>query len=167
MQHDVASGRRTVVTFATDVPLKETMVFEDVYEIQLQMDFASKYDIVSKGIVVWMFVDGALAGECYGLASLVCEAAEHDIEDMPPGAADTIYCYSTTLLPPFHGRGLAKILVAYWNGLARGAGFRRVFGHATSPVMVTVRTFFGATFGAVHPNWYGTTRSAHFYEQLL
>ncbi len=167
MPHDVASGRRTVVTFATDVPLKETMVFEDVYERQLRMDIRSKFDIVSNGIVVWMFVDGALAGECYGLSSRICEEVESDIEDMPSGATDAIYCYSTTLLPQFHGRGLAKILVAYWNGLARGASFRRVFGHATSPAMVAVRTFFGATFGAVHPNWYGTTRSAHFYEQLL
>ncbi len=167
MPRDVANVRRTVVTFVTDVPLQQTMVFEDVYEPQLRMDIVSKFDVVSNGIVVWMFVDGELAGECYGLSALIYGEYESDFEDVPRDATDAIYCYSTTLLPQFHGRGLAKILVAYWNGLARGATFRRVFGHATSPAMVSVRAFFGATFGAVHPNWYGTKRSAHFYEQPL
>jgi hypothetical protein len=137
------------------------MSFEKLYESNLQLDEDYKAEIISNGVAVWMFVDGILAGETYGLTpSLLGET----IEDVPAEAPRTIYCFSTTLQRQFQRKGLSKILVAYWNGLARGHGFEKVLGHATSPGMVAVRSFFGAKFGAVHPNWCGTKRTAHFYE---
>ena len=153
-----------VFTFATSMPIADTATFEDVYEEALRLDLDAKDEIVTSGVAAWMFVNGTMAGECYGIAA---GAFDDDIEDVVPGRSDVVYCYSTTLLPAFQGRGLSKILVAYWNGLARGAHFHTVAGHATSSAMISVRASFGATFGAVHPRWYGTQRTAHFYEHPL
>jgi GNAT superfamily N-acetyltransferase len=143
------------------MPVAETMCFEDVYENSLRLDRDEKTEIISNGVATWMLVDGMLAGEIYGVTPA---HLDEDTPDVPKNDPRSIYCYSTTLLPQFQGRGLSKILVAYWNGLARGAGFEKVIGHATSPGIVAVRAFFGARFGATHCNWYGTTRTARYYE---
>jgi GNAT superfamily N-acetyltransferase len=108
-----------------------------------------------------MLVDGLLAGETYGATPANLDEKTPDVPQNDPLC---IYCYSSTVLPQFQGRGLSKLLVAYWNGLARGSGFTKVVGHATDPRIVAVRSFFGVRFGAVHPNWYGTTRTARYYE---
>jgi GNAT superfamily N-acetyltransferase len=153
------------VTFTQSMPISETMCFDDVYERSLQMDVAEKTDLLARSsVAVWMLVDGVLAGECYGAPTA---KFDEDIEDVTDYGPHSLYCYSTTILPRFQGLGLSKILVAYWNGLASGHGFRNVCGHATSPAMVAVRAFFGARFGAVHEHWYETNRTAHFYEQAL
>ena len=150
-----------IVTFTTRMPIAETMQFEATYEPSLQMDLEEKSSLVAESLAAWMFVDGVLAGEIYGAQPALLNDT---IPDTPKSDPRMIYCYSTTLLPAFRRRGLSKILVAYWNGLARGAGFTKVDGHATSPAMVAVRAFFGARFGPVHPNWYETNRTAHYYE---
>ncbi len=144
------------------MPIADTMCFDAVYEENLQMDEAEKQDILRDGLASWMFVDGMLAGEIYGVSAA---AVDEDVEDLTGNDSRTIYCYSTTILPAFQGKGLSKILVARWNGMAAGAGFDKITGHATSPAMVRVRAFFGARFGAVHHKWYDTDRTAHFYEQ--
>jgi GNAT superfamily N-acetyltransferase len=153
------------VTFTQSVPIAETMMFDDVYEESLQLDVAEKVDLLGRNaLAVWMRVDGVLAGECYGAPPSMFDEPIEDVTDYDPRS---LYCYSTTILPRFQGLGLSKILVAYWNGVALGRGFHKVCGHATSPAMVAVRTFFGARFGAVHERWYETNRTARFYEQVL
>jgi GNAT superfamily N-acetyltransferase len=152
------------VDFTQSVPVSETMCFDDVYEESLQLDVDEKTDLLARSVVVWMHVDGALAGECYGAPP---GTFDEKIEDVTDYGSRSLYCYSTTILPRFQGLGLSKVLVAYWNGLAAGKGYRKVVGHATSPAMVAVRAFFGAQFGAVHVRWYETNRTAHFYEQML
>jgi hypothetical protein len=153
-----------IVTFRTAMPIPETMGFERVYEKNLQLDASYKATIVRDGIAVWMFVDGSLAGETYGISPA---RIDEEIEDVPVRDPSVIYCYSTTLLPAFQGQHLSKVLCAYWLGLAKQAGFRLVAGHATSPAMVAVKAYFGASFSAVHERWYGTKRTAHFYELVL
>ena len=153
-----------VVTFRRDVPVIETMCFESVYEPELRMELDEKSEIIQAGIAAWIFVDGNIAGECYGARPV---DVDDDLDTPAHLGRETIYCYSTTVLPPYQGRGLAKILCAYWSGLAAAAGFRTVAGHATSAAMVSVRRFFGARFLTSHDHWGGTDRVAVYYEMEL
>ncbi len=140
------------------------MHFEAVYEETLQLDREYKTMIVRDGIAVWMYVDGVLAGETYGISPA---KIDEDIEDVPARDPHVMYCYSTTLLPQFQGKNLSKILCSYWLGMVKAAGYRAVVGHTTSPAMTAVKAFFGGTFSAEHRNWYGTKRVAHFYRIAL
>jgi len=140
------------------------MCFDDVYEENLRLDEGEKQSILDNGIAVWMFVNEALAGETYGICPTNLDEAIEDYDGTDPGV---IYCYSTTLLPEFQGLRLGKILKAFWLGQCKERGFHKVIGHATSPAMVEVNRFFGATFSAVHENWYETGRVARFYELPL
>jgi len=152
-----------IVTFRTAMPLAQTMEFETVYEESLQLRLEDKAEIVEHGIAVWMFVDGELAGETYGVSPA---RFDDEIEDCSPDPS-VMYCYSTTLLPRFQKKRLSKVLCAYWLGLVKAAGYRVVAGHTTSPEMTAVKAFFGARFSTIHERWYGTPRTAHFYELTL
>jgi len=152
--------KRTVVTFKTAMPIEATMDFEREYEPELRLDLEEKKALVAAGYAVWMFVDGALAGETYAVSPT---AVGDEIDDIDAIHPLMLYCYSTTILGPFRGRGLAKVLVAYSLGQLRQAGFTTIVGHATSPAMVHVRASFGARFGPVHEGWFGTRRVARLY----
>lgn len=151
------------ITFKTKWPVEQTTIFERVYEPQLRLRLADKRKILRSAICVWMFVDGELAGECYGLSPY---HIEWDIADLKQSRPGDIYCFSTTILPKFQGSGLGKILVAYWNALA-SALYTRVIGHVTSDAMCAIRKLYGARFTATHKHWYGTKRVARFYQQPL
>jgi GNAT superfamily N-acetyltransferase len=140
------------------------MCFDAIYEPELQFTPEEKSAVLEKCVSAWMYVDGELAGEIYGMA--IGNLPEDD-DFFIPNDFDTIYCYSTTLLPKFQGKGFGKLMVGYWNGMSAGKGFKRIVGHATSEGMVAIREFYGAKFGKVTHNWFGTERIAHFYEILL
>jgi hypothetical protein len=150
-----------VLTFRTDVPVSDTLCFEEMYEPALRVDADEKRAILNKGLASWIFVDGAIAGECYGISPPMLD---EELPDCEAYGLSAIYCYGTTILSAYQGRGLSKILCAYWSGLVTKSGYRVIIGHATSPAMVSVRKSFGARFKTRHEQWFGTTRTAHFYE---
>jgi hypothetical protein len=152
------------ITFSHDVAIERTMIFDDQYEAVLQLAVETKRDLLRHCFTVWLFCDDELAGEIYGLSPkrMWVECGE-GIEDTNANDDDSLYVFSTTILPAFGGRGLATILKAYFQGYAAALGFSSIVGHATSPAMVRVNRKFGATFGPVHERWYGTERVAHFY----
>jgi GNAT superfamily N-acetyltransferase len=162
-RHQPRRRREMTVTFSTCEPVEATMIFEEVYEPELQFDKAEKAELIDYDCAVWMYVDGVLVGECLGVP---CDLLDvHDPDYLTD--ARCIYCFGTTLLPRFQGRGLAKLLVAYWNGYVKGLGFSTVYGHATSPAMLRVRKFFGAQVDDIIGHWYETERTAYHYEQPL
>lgn len=152
------------LTFAHDVRVEETMIFDDQYEEVLQLTVEAKRDILRHTIVVWLRFDGELAGEIYGLSpKRMWDACHESIEDTLQTDDRSLYVFSTTILPAFQGHGLATVLKAYFQGFAAARGYTAIVGHATSPAMVRVNEKFGATFGPAHEGWYGTERVAHFY----
>jgi hypothetical protein len=179
--------RKPVITFSTDpIPLVESMRFERCYEEDgLNEDVETKGSILALGYVTYMYVDGGLAGECYGLApghvkamhtkngrypSASWDALLADIIPFTSFAAGAIYCYGTTILPPFQSLGLAPILVAAWNAQLSECCYTAVIGHATTPRMLDIRQRFGAVtprIGGVHTQWFGSPRTAKFYWQPL
>ncbi len=96
---------------------------------------------------------------------------EPDEDCKPWWSADfnthVLYIYSTTVRKDFQGKGLGKLLCAYYAGYKKAQGFKTLVGHATSPAMVSVRRWMGATFGATHEGWCGSERTAKFYVQQL
>lgn len=58
-----------MIKFDYDVPLEQTMAFEAVYHEALQLDLSAKEEILNLpgSIFVWMFADGELIGESYGV----------------------------------------------------------------------------------------------------
>lgn len=134
------------------------MVFEKQYEETLRLSLAEKTTMRDLGwFAVWMFIDGALAGETHGARLSVLDEKIEDCAEEPMG---TIYCYSTTLLPPFRGRGLAEALKAFWLGMTYPA---TIVGHATSPAAWRLNEKFGAVEVRRHDGWYETNREAVFY----
>lgn len=156
------------LTFSHDVPLQETMVFDEQYEEVLQLTLEAKIDLLQHTLVIWLHCDGALAGEIYGLSpKRMWDACAEEIEDTEISDDASLYVFSTTILPEFQGRGFATLLKAYFQGMVTARGYAAIVGHATSPAMVRVNEKFGATFGPKHENWYGTERSAYFYRIVL
>lgn len=167
MGESAMGGNR--ITFRHNLTAAETRIFEEQYEENLQLEDADKDFILQKGLTVWMYVDNPgkfmpeLAGESYGIMVKDDEEVIEDTADL--SRQDNIYCYSTTILPRYRGLGYANILKAYWLGYVRSIYPKNtIIGHSTSLAMKYVNEKFGATHLAVHRNWYGTDRTAWFYE---
>jgi hypothetical protein len=147
------------INFRYDMPLEQTMVFEALYHATEQLDVSQKKRIwdAAGSIFVWMFVDGELAGETYGIPLANSIEGLTDMREMTDGEMKTgIHCYSNTILPFFQNRGLGTILKAHWLGLAAGKGFANVYGYARPGGSQSLNAKFGAVFLDRHPNWYGT-----------
>jgi GNAT superfamily N-acetyltransferase len=152
-----------IITFKQFLPVEETMIFEKLFEPELALDREEKEELLTKSFVTWMFVNGQLIGETYGT---ILSDLDEKIEDTKDERGDTIYCYSTAILPQAQGKGLAKILKAYWLGTLTEFG-DIVVGHATTEGAYRLNRFFGAEFGATHDNWCGTKRKATYYRIVL
>jgi hypothetical protein len=156
-----------VLRFQTNVPLEATMDFEAVYPPNLQMTLPAKRALLQTpgAIAVWMFVDGVMAGEAYGIPM--------DLHDMP-GAELVIddpttafYCFSNTILPAFQQKGLGIALKQHWLGLVRESGFRVIYGHARPGASQGLNARFGGKFLGDFPDWYGTGETYRLYRMEL
>jgi len=158
-----------VIRFQYDVALEQTMGFELVYPAELRMDLTAKQHLrrAAAAVFVWMFVDGVLAGESYGIPM------QGFVEDMEGAALVTadgrrgFYCYSNTVLPIFQGKGLGAVLKVHWLGLVAGRGFSVVYGHARPGASQGLNARFGARFLGDFADWYGTGETYRLYRMEL
>ena len=151
------------INFRYDVPLEQTMAFEAVYHGAERLALSQKKRIwdAPGSIFVWMFVDGELAGETYGIPLASSIQGLTDLIDSEKKTG--IHCYSNTILPPFQNRGLGTILKAHWLGLAAGKGFDSVYGYARPGGSQSLNAKFGAVFLDRFPNWCGTGEEYRMY----
>ncbi len=114
-----------------------------------------------------MFVDGAMAGEAYGVP--MAGYAEHmpGAELVVDDLSISLYCFSNTVLPAFQRRGLGEVLKAHWLGMARQSGFRVIYGHARPGASQGLNAKFGARFLGDFPDWYGTGETYRLYRLEL
>ena len=162
-------GLKMVITFRDDVPIEETMVFEEVYEEELREDLETKQDMRDRGYMMYMFVDGELAGEIYAMtpcyinpdedAAVLADVVGNGLYD----GGKTLYCSSNTILPKFQGLGLGKLFKAYFLGYAKGLAFDKLIGHNTHDKVSGINEFFGGKVLCKTENWYGTGKTAEFY----
>ncbi len=159
-----------VIRFCYGLPLDQSMSFEAVYPEPLQLDLVQKQQVwdAPGSIFVWMFVDGELAGESYGMPV-------EDTDELIEAFADVstqqnknaIHCYSNTILPSFQEQGLGTILKAHWLGLAAAKGFKFVYGFARPGGSQALNAKFGAVFLAGFPDWYGSGEEYKLYRLNL
>jgi hypothetical protein len=147
--------------------MEQTMGFEAVYHEGEQLDLPRKQKLwqAPGSIFTWLFVDGDLAGETYGipLASSI-----EGLTDLPVSeSAFAFHCYSNTILPAFQGQRLGTILKAHWLGLVAGKGFDTVYGYARPGASQALNAKFGAEFLSVLPNWCGTGEEYKMYRLVL
>jgi len=158
-----------MITFTNRLNIRQSIqLFDSLYEPELQLTQEEKSNLlhVCRNTTTYLFINGTVVGEIYG-ASPRWLAIEHSeqIEDTNPDDGLTCYCYSCTIIPGFQGLGLGRYLQAYWMGLCKARGYKRVSGHAMSPAMVKLASTFNAQFPvADRPNWQGTQRTARYYE---
>jgi hypothetical protein len=168
-----------IITFANNkdesiLHVEDTMRFEYLFEPALQLNLHEKETILEQGFGIWMFVDGQLAGETFGITPRsLYEWCDDEIPDTDKEDDCSIYCYTTNILKPFQGQYLAPVLMSYFQGFLTGklhprSVFSKIIGHTTTPRMKALRQMFGANFtGSTHKNWCESERTAEFYEQQL
>ena len=146
------------------------MEFETVYHPNLQLDLADKQEVWNTpgALFVWMFVDGEIAGESYGIPLTSRRISWRICCFFPPSEKENaVCCYSNTILPKFQRRGLGAILKAHWLGIAVGKGFDVVYGHARPGSSQALNAKFGAEFLEDLPNWFGTGEDYKKYRLVL
>lgn len=159
-----------VIKFAYEVPPEQTMDFDAIYPDGLQFTLEEKTLILDTpgAVVVWMFVDGALAGEAYGVPIVEYDEPIEGIDELAyEEKRNAIYCYSNTILPAFQRRGLGDILKAHWLGLVASKGFKAVYGHARPGASQALNAKFGAVFLGDFADWYGTGETYKMYRVTL
>jgi GNAT superfamily N-acetyltransferase len=159
-----------VIKFCYGLPLDQSMSFEALYPEPLQLDLPQKQQVwdVPGSIFAWMYVNGKLAGETYGIP---LDDSDELLEQFTDIRADqnksAIHCYSNTILPSFQEQGLGTLLKAHWLGLAAGRGFEVVYGYARPGGSQSLNAKFGAAFLAAFPDWYGTGEEYKLYRLNL
>ena len=156
--------------------LADTMIFDELYEPQLQMYLEDKADIFDSPsiIALYMKVNGQLAGELYGITP---NDIGDDGEEVVPQARihhwNEMYCYSITILPQFRysqtGIQLSHMFKMLWLDLVKKEGYGHVIGHSTSRSASRINASFGARFFPEHniPNIFDSPRLGEYYEITL
>jgi GNAT superfamily N-acetyltransferase len=147
------------------------MVFErECFHPKLRMSLGDKRAVLRGALAVWMHDGRSLIGETYGvpIASALDDPDEEGYGDLLPfRRRAAIYVYSTAIRPRWQGKGLGKVLKAYFLGRTTQAGYRVAVGHAKEGASSALNEAFGARLGARHANWFGTGEPYRFYEMAL
>lgn len=155
-----------IIHFNDHVDVVHSMVFDECYEKQLKLGTIGAKELdIEDSFIQWMFVDGKLAGEIYGIPAQEEEEWLTPLGDnLDVNYGNSMYCLSLTLLPEFRGKGLSKIMKVFWMGTVR-YHYRYVIGHAACPESISLNKSLGAIFSEkVHENWFDTKRQAIAYK---
>lgn len=148
-----------MITFSDKEDLEKTMVFESLYEPNLQMNREEKEEILKNGLAVWLYIDGVLAGEAYGEKASSMSMQVPDVDECP----DSFYLSSFSIIPELQNKGYGKLLFSYFLG--KVSSFKVITTHATSPGMLRIGEVFGFQKLKEHDNWYNTDRKATFIKR--
>lgn len=167
-----ASTRKLALAFAREWDLGRSMVFEPVYHENLRLSLEGKRALLARCGCVWLYdaETQELIGETYGFSVrenlAFLEGPEAD-DVYPFREQPAVYVLSTTILPAFQGRGLGKVLKAFFLGIVSQAGYSLVLGHAREGRSVQLNRAFGATIHHAHPDWGGSGETYYFYSLRL
>ena len=147
---DDTSERRLALAFAREWEPSQTMAFETVYHENLRLSLGVKTELLARCGCVWLYDAVTRFADVY------------PFRDQP-----AVYVLSTTILPAFQGRGLGRLLKAFFLGVVSQAGFILVLGHARDGQSVRLNTVFGAEIHTAHPDWFGSGETYSFYTLRL
>jgi hypothetical protein len=145
------------ITFRSRYPISRTMMFEQEYHKNLRLTLVEKRALLKRAIVIWMFANGKLVGETYGIPL-------DGGDDLPgcPRDRRSIYCYSNTILGKYKGKGYGSLLKAAFIGRV-SRDFRRIYGHARPGASQALNKKFGARFLRTQKNWFQTGEDYRLY----
>lgn len=160
--------------FKKNIPLEETLVFEEIYPENLQMDLETKQELLDEGALFLYVIDketGKLIGETYSIP--LDNMKDWDVDEHQPEdglenwyGKNAVYVYSTTILPEYQGKKLGEILKAYFLGMAESQ-FDYVVGHARQGASIHLNKKFGAKVEQPFDNWYQTGETFYLYSLKL
>lgn len=150
--------------FTQDVSLPDSMVFEEIYPEELQVDVEYKQELKDKGCEFIYMIDeetGEMIGETYFIPLDNLKDEEPDELQLEDGldpyyGKNLIYCYSTTILPKFQNQGFGKILKSHLYGYISAKGYAGSIAHAKQGPSIQLNTFFGAKIIGSFENWFQT-----------
>jgi GNAT superfamily N-acetyltransferase len=147
-----------LITFRFRYPIERTMAFEKEYHPNLRLTVSEKREVLRGAITIWLFNDGRLAGETYGVPL----DGRAGLPEGCPRDPHSIYCYSNTILHRYQGQGFGRILKAAFIGRV-SRDFRNIYGHARPGASQALNRSFGAEFLRTYKNWYGTGEDYRLY----
>jgi len=157
-----------VIKFSSVILLRDTMVFERLFQPQLRLSYAEKSGLLYGECewVVWMWVNEQLMGETYAVR---LKNTSEDYEGCEGFTKDsTAYVYSTAILPAHQGKGYGTLLKAHLLGMLRNdKTLAYAVGHAYEGASIALCEKFGAKRIGEFKNWYKTGRSVFLYQQFL
>lgn len=159
------------IKFRNDVSVEDSLVFEKIYDENLQMDAQEKQELKEDGAEFIYMVDaetGDLIGETYFCPLDLFKDEEPDELQPDEGTSpyfnkNYAYCYSTTILPKYQGMGFGKLLKSYYLGYIKAKGFSGSIGHAKDVASVGLNTGFGGNVVRQFDNWYQTGETHFLY----
>jgi len=90
------------IEFKNNVTVKDSMIFESIFEEELQLSLEEKTELLENCEKTWMFVDGEIAGEIYTISvqKLIGEGVEEPddqkiVDDITPYVDYGVYYHST------------------------------------------------------------------------
>ena len=155
------------LSFSNRWNLSKTMVFEKCFHRNLRLSLSEKRALLKASECVWLY-DGRtrkLIGETYGTpVSYALRDVDEATEDIRRfKGLPAIYIYSVAILPRFRGRGLSKILTAYFLGQVARSGYKWIIAHSRVGASCELYRAFGARFLSTHRDWYGTGEVYRFW----
>ena len=165
-----------MISFKDKIGIDKSMAFEEEYEDALRMLPSFKDNLLSHAITDYIYVSNTPAGEIIGVPWMHLATVDGVLYDLLANEKGidlsqhkVVYCYSTTVIKNFQHTGIGKLLKAHWLGKCIYAGATIVCGHSTSPTAISLNNYFGANHEYMKPkhNWFGSHRTAYFYEILL
>lgn len=161
-----------IIQFKESITIEDTLVFESVYPENLQFDLEEKRGLFSEPTVgsVYLLGDDNLIGESYFIDLHQMKDWGPDEDQPDDGLVDyytspgeTLYVYSTTILPEYQHRGFGRMLKTWVLSMAKARGYKYVVGHARSCGSMALNKSFGAKIERSFDNWYGTGETYHLY----
>lgn len=136
--------------------------FESLFPPELQLDDESRTALINHPTTIHITVNRnsyPKAEMILATPKTIHQTLGEEIYDTDKDDDESYYIYSTAVLPDYQGLGLVKAMRAMLPPNTR------IIGHATTPRMRNLVIRDGATILNTHHNWYGSGRTAHFYEK--
>lgn len=163
------------IKFVQEVPLDQTLIFEEIYPENLKVDLDTKMELKKEG-AEFIYMINAETNELIGETYFIpldnmqnWEEDEHQTYDglNPFYGKNAMYCYSNTILPEYQKQGLGRILKAYFLGCVKAKCFDMVVAHARNNGSIQLNQSFGAEIIESIENWYQTGEIVFLYKKTL
>lgn len=160
-----------MITFKHNIPLEQTMQFEKIFAVELQMDLGEKIQLLESGAdFLYLEEDGQLISETYYIPlKMVIDDFEKEgqkktgLDVFMEDADKIMYVHSLATMPNFQKRGYGSLIKSYFLGEMYARGYKKIIGHAKKQ-SIGINKRLGAEVICEIKDWYGTGESVWLYK---